>query len=213
MKLTKHEHACVALEKDGTTLIIDPGTFSPLAAQLIAAADAIALTHEHMDHVHAEAITAALAQRPELRVYGPASVAAQFGPHGPQYVSVGAGDGFDVGSFHLTVHGGDHAVIHPDIPVVANVGYLVDDSLYHPGDSFYVPKPSVRTLCVPASGPWLKIGEAADFVRAVRPERSVQIHESLYSDIGLMLAGNLLGESGLTGVPLVALKPGESVTA
>jgi L-ascorbate metabolism protein UlaG (beta-lactamase superfamily) len=209
MRLTKHEHACVSFEKDGTAFVIDPGVFSPGAADIVAAAEAVLLTHEHADHVNEAAITAALAARPSLRVYGPAALAGKFGG---QYVTVGAGDGFGIGGFHVTVHGSEHAVIHPDIAVIANVGYLVDDSVYHPGDAYHVPGVSVRVLLLPTSGPWSKIGDAADYVRAVRPEQTIQIHEMLLSEIGLGLAATLLGKDGLTGVPFTAVAPGNSVS-
>jgi hypothetical protein len=58
----------------------------------------------------------------------------------------------------------------------------------------------------------MKLSEAADYVRAVRPEALVQIHEMLLSDIGLGLAANILGEKGLTGIPLTQIPAGESMT-
>ena len=76
VRLTKHEHACVVLEKDGATFVVDPGVFSPGAADIIAGAEAILLTHEHFDHVNEAAISEALAARPDLRVYAPAAMAA-----------------------------------------------------------------------------------------------------------------------------------------
>jgi L-ascorbate metabolism protein UlaG (beta-lactamase superfamily) len=212
MKLTKHEHACVALEKDGAKIVIDPGSFSPGAADIVADADAILITHEHMDHVNEAAINAALAARPELRVYAPAALAGTFSARQDQFTAVAAGDELTLGSFAITVHGGEHAVIHRDIPTVANVGYLIDGSLYHPGDAYFVPEGPAPVLLVPTSGPWMKIGEAADFVRAVRPQQIIQIHELLLSDIGLFLADNLLGENGLTGLPLTKVGAGESLT-
>ena len=212
MKLTKHEHACVVLEKDGAKVVIDPGAFSPGAAEIIAGADAILLTHEHFDHVNEEAIHGALAARPDLRVYAPAAMAGQVSEHRDQVTGVTAGDTLAIGSFSVTVHGSEHAVIHPDIPVIANVGYLVDGSLYHPGDAYFVPEVPVSVLLVPTSGPWMKIGEAADYVRAVRPQQIIQIHEALLSDIGLHLAGSLLGEQGLTGLPLTQVPAGQSLT-
>jgi L-ascorbate metabolism protein UlaG (beta-lactamase superfamily) len=212
MKLTKHEHACVVLEKDGASIVIDPGSFSPGAAEIIAGADAILITHEHMDHVNEQAITGALAKRPDLRVYAPAALRETFAAHVGQFTAVAAGDELAVGSFDIRVHGSEHAVIHQDIPVVPNVGYLVDGSLYHPGDAYYVPDAPVSVLLLPTSGPWMKIGEAADYVRAVRPDQIVQIHEMLLSDIGLHLAGNLLGEQGLTGLPLTAVPAGQSLS-
>jgi L-ascorbate metabolism protein UlaG (beta-lactamase superfamily) len=212
MKLTKHEHACVVLEKDGTSIVIDPGSFSSGAAEIIAGADTILLTHEHMDHVNEAAINGALAARPDLRVYAPAALAGLFAAHEDQFTAVAAGVELTLGSFAITVHGSEHAVIHPDIPVIANVGYLIDGSLYHPGDAYYVPEVPVSVLLLPTSGPWMKIGEAADYVRAVRPQQIVQIHEMLLSDIGLFLADNLLGEQGLTGLPLTSVPAGESLT-
>jgi L-ascorbate metabolism protein UlaG (beta-lactamase superfamily) len=212
MKLTKHEHACVVLEKDGASVVIDPGSFSSGAAEIIAGAEVILLTHEHMDHVNEAAINAALADRPGLRVYGPAALAGIFGAHSGQFTAVAAGDELSLASFDIAVHGREHAVIHADIPVIANVGYLVDGRLYHPGDAYFVPEAPVDVLLLPTSGPWMKLGEAADYVRAVRPQQIVQIHELLLSDIGLSLAGTLLGAQGLTGLPLTAVPAGESLT-
>lgn len=212
MKLTKYEHACVAFEKEGASFVIDPGSFSANAAQIISAADAVLFTHEHFDHVNEAAVTAALADRPELRVFAPAAMAGLFGSHVSQFTAVTAGDLLEIAGFTITVHGSTHAVIHPDIPPVANVGYLVDETVYHPGDAYFVPDASVGTLLLPTSGPWMKIGEAADYVRAVRPEQVVQIHEMLLSEIGLNLAAMLLGENGLTGLPLTVVPTGESLT-
>jgi L-ascorbate metabolism protein UlaG (beta-lactamase superfamily) len=212
MKLTKHEHACVVLDKDGASIVIDPGSFSASAADIVAGAGAILLTHEHMDHVNEEAINGALAARPELRVYAPAALAGLFAAHQDQFSAVEAGDELDLGPFAVTVHGDVHAVIHPDIPTVANVGYLIDGSLYHPGDAYFVPEAPVSVLLLATSGPWMKFSEAADYVRAVRPQQIIQIHEMLLSDIGLYLADSLLGEQGLTGLPLTTVPAGQSLT-
>lgn len=212
MKLTKHEHACVVFEKDGECLVIDPGSFSAGAGDIIAGASAILITHEHFDHVNEAAITAALAARPELRVYAPSSLAGTFGAHAGQFTTVAAGDSLTVGGFSVSVHGDTHAVIHPDIPTIPNVGYFVEESVYHPGDAFYVPDVRVSTLLLPTSGPWMKIGEAVDYVRAVRPDALVQIHEMLLSDIGLGLAANMLGKDGLTGTPFTQIPAGQSLT-
>ena len=212
MKLTKHEHACVVLENDGARFVIDPGAFSPNAADIISGADAILITHEHADHVHEGAVNEALGARPELAVYAPAAMAGMFSAHAGQFTPVAAGDEFTIGEFTISVHGFDHAVIHPDIPTVANVGYLIDESVYHPGDAYFVPEASVTTLLLPTSGPWMKLGEAADYVRAVRPQHMVSIHDLLLSDVGKMINGQFLGEQGLTGIPLTQVGIGESLT-
>ncbi|MGH3260991.1 MAG: MBL fold metallo-hydrolase [Trebonia sp.] len=212
MKLTKHEHACVVLEKDGASIVIDPGAFSSGAAEIIADADAILITHEHFDHVNEAAINAALAARRDLRLYAPAPVGAMFADHREQFTAVTAGDELALGSFAVTVHGTEHAVIHPDIPVIPNVGYLFDGHLYHPGDAYFVPEVPVSVLLLPTSGPWMKISEAADYVRAVRPQQLVQIHDILLSDVGQQVTGNMLGEQGLTGLPLIQIAAGKSLS-
>ncbi|MGW2842360.1 MBL fold metallo-hydrolase [Streptomyces sp. NPDC001493] len=212
MKLTKHAHACVALEKDGTRVVIDPGTFTPDAAEAVGRADAVLITHEHFDHFDEELVAAALENRPGLLVYGTAAVAAALGHHGGRVRAVAAGDSFTVGSFAFTVHGRSHAVIHADLPCPDNVGYLVDGSaVYHPGDAYSRPGVPVRTLLLPTSGPWTKLGEAADHVRAVRPERVIQIHELMLSELGQVSTARFLGEQGLTGVPVERLEPGTTV--
>ena len=212
MKLTKHEHACVVLGKGGESIVIDPGSFSAGAGDIIGGASAILITHEHFDHVNEAAITAALAARPDLRVYAPSSLGGMFGARVGQFTAVSAGDSLTVSGFSVSVHGTTHAMIHPDIPTVQNVGYFVDESVYHPGDAYYVPDARVGTLLLPTSGPWMKIGEAADYVRAVRPDALVQIHEMLLSGIGLGLAASLLGKDGLTGLPFAQVPLGESIT-
>ncbi|MEU9555139.1 MBL fold metallo-hydrolase [Streptomyces fumanus] len=212
MRLTKHAHACVTVEKDGTRLVIDPGTLTPDAAEAVARADAVLVTHEHFDHFDEKLIAAALAARPELRVYGTAAVARALG--GDERVrAVTAGDTFAVGPVAVAVHGHRHAPIHADVPRPDNVGYLLDGgALYHPGDAYHVPDAPVRTLLLPTSGPWTKLGEAADYVRAVRPGRVVQIHELMLSELGQTSTARLLGEQGLTGVPVTRLAPGATLT-
>ncbi|WP_339127380.1 MBL fold metallo-hydrolase [Streptomyces sp. f51] len=212
MKLTKHAHACVTLEKDGTRLVIDPGTFTPDAAEAVSRAHAVLITHEHFDHFDEKLVAAALEDRPDLHVYGTAAVAAALGGQSSRVHTVIAGDTFTAGSIAVSVHGHRHAPIHADIPCPDNVGYLLDGGvLYHPGDAYFAPEAPVRTLLLPTSGPWTKLGEAADYVRAVKPERVIQIHELMLSELGRQSTANLLGEKGLTGTPIDLLEPGTTV--
>ena len=122
------------------------------------------------------------------------------------------GERFDVDGFDVAVFGGLHAAIHRDIPQVANVGYLIDGHVYHPGDSYFVPAAPVTTLLVPTSGPWTKFGEAVDFVRAVNPERAVQIHEIMLSEIGQQTMAMFLSPKMLTDVALTIMPVGDTIT-
>ncbi|WP_432840521.1 MBL fold metallo-hydrolase [Dactylosporangium sp. CA-092794] len=212
MKITKHAHACVELESDGRRILIDPGTFTPNAAELVDAATAVLVTHEHFDHVDEGLLTTALRRRDDLVVWGPEAVTGRWlADHPGRVHTVRGGDRFTANGLSVEVHGDVHATIHPDIPLVANVGYLVEGSVYHPGDAYHVPAAEVSTLLLPTSGPWTKLGEAADYVRAVGPRTVVQIHELMLSDLGQRSVATFLGPAMLSAVPLTQLAAGESL--
>ncbi|MGC5075433.1 hypothetical protein, partial [Escherichia coli] len=68
--------------------------------------------------------------------------------------AVHPGDTLDLGPFHLEFFGGKHAEIHSSIPIVDNVGVLVNDAFFYPGDSYTVPKGAhVALLAAPVGAP------------------------------------------------------------
>ncbi|MCW2881031.1 MAG: fold metallo-hydrolase [Sphaerisporangium sp.] len=207
MKLTKHGHACVRLEKDGSTLVIDPGGLTEESA--IEGANAVLITHEHFDHLEVKRLAALGTDVP---IWTCAAVAKQLEGVSAKVNVIGDGDSFTAAGFEVGVVGRDHAVIAFDVPVVQNVGFLVDGEVFHPGDAFTVPGQPVATLLTPASGPWMKASEMVDYLLEVAPRRAYSIHEGLYNDIGLMLVDGILERRGKAqGGDFRRLKPGESV--
>ncbi|HLU44258.1 MAG TPA: MBL fold metallo-hydrolase [Natronosporangium sp.] len=211
MRLTKFTHACVRLERGGAVLVIDPGSFSEEEA--LAGADAVLITHEHHDHLDVDKLTRAAAARPELPVYAHPDVVSTLADTALQVHPVQPGDEFTAAGFRIRVGGGAHAVIHPDIPRIANVGYLIEDSLYHPGDSVdpadLPPGAEVETLLLPVNAPWLKLSESVDYARAVAPRRAYALHDHLLSPAGTKVYGTNLGK--LAGCDYQRLEPGTSV--
>jgi L-ascorbate metabolism protein UlaG (beta-lactamase superfamily) len=211
MELTKFGHASVALERDGRRLVLDPGVFTDASA--VDGAEAVLITHEHVDHFLEERIRAVLAEVPGLEVWTNPAVAAVLGDLGSRVHAVGRGDAFVAAGFDVKVFGEWHAVIHPDIPLVRNVGFLVDDSVFHPGDALIVPEVPVELLLVPAHAPWSKTGELVDWVREVKPGRAVGIHDGLLNETGSGLVARLLGEGGPgTGAPYGQVGVGDRVS-
>lgn len=200
--LTVWGHACVALDRAGRRLVVDPGSFSDRS--VLATADAVLVTHGHGDHVVARDVLTALESRSHLEVWAPDAVADALVADGlptDRIHRVRGGDRFEAAGFGVEALGEWHAVIHPDIPRVHNVAYLVDGVL-HPGDSFTCPAPgrAVDVLLAPVSGPWLKVAEVIDLVRAVAPRVVVPIHDALLSPAGLTLVDRLVGAHG--GAPV-----------
>ncbi len=195
MRLTKKGHACIRLEKDGRTLAIDPGGFSEADAAV--GAEAILVTHEHPDHFDEGRLRAALEADPEARIWTLRSVAEKLTAAFPGRVhTVAEGDTFTAAGFEVEVHGRLHAVIHPDIPRVTNVGYLLDGTLFHPGDALTVPGRPVETLMLPVHAPWNKLSEVVDYVREVAPRRAYAVHDGLINANGQGIFARMLGPAG-----------------
>ncbi|MFE2810621.1 MBL fold metallo-hydrolase [Streptomyces nigra] len=208
MKLTKKSHSCVRLEKFGRTLVIDPGGFTE--ADATAGAEAILVTHEHPDHFDEGRLRAALEADPATQVWTLRSVAEQLSSAFPGRVhTVGHGDTFTAAGFDVEVHGELHAVIHPDIPRITNVGYLVDaGKVFHPGDALTVPSRPVETLMLPVMAPWNKISEVIDYVRELKPQRTYDIHDALLTDLARPIYDRQIGALG--GAEHLRLGAGDS---
>jgi L-ascorbate metabolism protein UlaG (beta-lactamase superfamily) len=207
LTLTKKTHSCIRLEKDGRTLVIDPGGFSEEDAAL--GADALLVTHEHPDHFDENRLRAGLEANPAAQIWTLRSVADQLSAAFPGRVhTVGHGDTFSAAGFDVQVHGELHAVIHPDIPRITNIGFLVDGSLFHPGDAFTVPDHPVDTLMLPVMAPWNKISEVIDYVREVKPQRAYDIHDALLTDLARPVYDGQIGALG--GSEHLRLAPGAS---
>lgn len=211
MRITKFGHACVRIEEQGRVLVIDPGVFTD--AEALDGADAVLITHEHADHVHPDHLRGS-----EAPIWTIAAVERRLREEAPEVAErvtvVRPGDRLEVAGVSVEVVGEKHAVIHPDYDRFDNSGYLLEaggHGVYHPGDALTAPPRAVDVLLAPVSAPWLKVGEAVDFVREVGAPTALAIHDRVYSDIGLdMVAAhmaNLLPE----GVGFERRQPGEDL--
>src|SRR5690606_9267759 len=209
MRVTKHEHACLEIEHSGDTLVIDPGGYTTLLVGVTNVV-AIVITHEHADHWSEEQLEHLLKSSPQARIFGRAGVAAAATTFAIE--TVAPGDTIELDPFTLTFFGGEHAVIHKSIPIVDNVGVLVNETLYYAGDSYTIPDVAVDTLAVPAGAPWLKIGDVMDYVTAVAPKRAFPVHEMVLSTIGKSFSNaRIKSTTEAAGGEFFALQPGEDI--
>ncbi len=187
MRITKFGHACIRVEHDGHTLVIDPGMFTQPEA--VDGADAVLITHEHPDHY-----VPGLLARADAPVFTIGAVAARIRDEAPDVAErltvVAPGESFEAAGLPVRAVGERHAVIHPDLPRFDNSGYVVtagEQKLFHPGDALTPPDEAVDLLCVVVSAPWMRGAEAVDFARLVGAPRNLAIHDRVYSEAGLTI--------------------------
>jgi L-ascorbate metabolism protein UlaG (beta-lactamase superfamily) len=180
---------------DGTRVLFDPGTYSA-GFEDLTGLDAVLITHEHPDHHD----TGRLPRLAEAN-------------SGARVVTVAdPGDSVPAGGAVVHVRHGDHAVIHPDLPNMPNNAYQVGDLLFHPGDSFTMPSGPVRILLLPAGGPWMKLSESVDYLRAVAPEIAIPIHQAGLADIHQQLHYQLFRGLAPSGTTVRILDHGTAAT-
>lgn len=181
MKITKFSHSCLLVEIDGVRLLIDPGSYTETPN--VSGLDAILITHEHADHFEPEKLKAILAKNPEAKVITHAAVGAKLDELGISYASIAAGEKIEIKGVPIESYGTDHAIIYGSASPCQNTGYLIAEKLFMPGDAFYdVPPKPIEVLALPTGGPWMKIAEAIDYAKAVKPKAAFPIHDAMYTE-------------------------------
>jgi L-ascorbate metabolism protein UlaG (beta-lactamase superfamily) len=173
--------SCVLVETGTARLLLDPGVYSTDFTELTGL-DAILITHQHPDHLDMQALPALMAANPTAQLLVDSGSAVQLASAGIAHQVTAPGHRLELAGTAVEVIGGEHGVIHPDIPVVPNNGYLIESeagAILHPGDSFDLAGRDVAVLLLPTAAPWLKVSEAVDYLRAIAPPLAVPIHQAI----------------------------------
>ncbi len=219
MIITKLGHCCLVLENEGMKILTDPGSFTIEPVKTVTGINVILITHEHTDHYHIESVQAVLANNPGATVVSNGAVAKLLAEKNipctvvgdMQSATVGAGNGS--AGILIEGFGKDHAIIYGTMGACENTGYLVAGKFYFPGDAFYDPKRPIDVLALPVAGPWMKISEAIDFAKAVKPRVAFGVHDGMIvPGFGGFVVAMLQNFLKADGVEYVALGAGESRT-
>lgn len=197
------------LDTGSARLLFDPGKFSK-GFEGLTDLDAILVTHQHFDHLDGDRLPALVAANPTAALIVDQDTVAKTAELGLAAEEVRPGDTVTLGGAEVTVVGGRHAYIHPDVEMPTNAGYVIGDgAFYHPGDALFVPKQRIDVLGLPVSAPWLKLSEAIDFMRAVAPRLAIPIHEAPLSDVGFQLVERWITQLAPEGTEFRRLTPRE----
>ena len=180
MKLTKFTHACVLVEHQGRTALIDPGDFSLQAGVLkvhnIRQLDYVLITHEHFDHFNIELAKQASDKFPDVKFISTEEVAKILQDNGINNVST-------VSDANVVVSKLGHdsmAPLRPE-PMCDNISLDFLNLVTHPGDSHHL-KESCDVLLLPVDGPWGSTVDAVRMAIELKPKYILPIHDWMWND-------------------------------
>lgn len=181
-KVTKYAQSCFLFEKAGQRLLLDPGKFDlelhGRQPEDWPSLEGIIVTHEHFDHADLETIKF-LVERDQVTVYSTKGLVQQLATVGVNAKRVQPNESIEIGRFQVRCIQQQHGVLSGGRPIPENIGFVIDETFYTPGDSVPVANmPNVPVLLVPVAGPEMNFETAATMIDQTRPQLAVAMHFS-----------------------------------
>lgn len=175
MKITRYPQSCLLIEKSGRRIVIDPGL--PFSNKYdhgdLGTVAAVFYTHEHGDHCDPALIEKWADEG--VAIYGPGDLAVDQ----DKVKALQPQDVIDIVGFRIRAVDLPHCSLR-STPVPYNLGYVVDETLLHPGDSSESSGIKVKYLAVPILGPDISPKDAIDQIFATGAEIVIPIHYDIW---------------------------------
>lgn len=207
MKITKFGHTCLLVEEGGLRLLIDPGSYSS-GFEKLKNLDVLLITHEHQDHINIDAVKKLIENDPGMQILTVPGAGKILEKEHIPFTQRGGGEIVTVKNVPLEFFGKLHAVIHSSLPVCDNIGVMIANRFFFPGDALTIPPKPVEILALPVGGPWIKLGETIDYAIALKPKICFPVHDGMFSANGTGTAHRIpkmvLQPLGIKFLPLEA---------
>ena len=212
MKITKIHHSCVLIEDKDTKILIDPGIWAfedqKAKGSDFFDVDAVLVTHDHQDHYYPHALKE-IAEH-GARIITNKELAEKMKEAGISAEALGAEQTLDVKGISVKgVHCAHGSLL---VPTPENIGFLIAEKLFHPGDCVSARGlRNIEVLFAPIIAPWMKMTDGSLFVKALKPKVVVPIHEAVLRDSFAQTVRDLF-DTVMTkeGFSVKAKNPGES---
>jgi L-ascorbate metabolism protein UlaG (beta-lactamase superfamily) len=206
MKLSKHLHACLLVEEQDKTFLIDPGVFTyqekALDISQLETLDYILITHEHPDHMFLPFIKEIIAKFPEVKIITNESIVKILEKETIKATSIG--------DEIVTIQTEPHEKLWDSEPP-ENVLFTIFDKLASPGDSHHF-ETKAEILALPTIAPWGSTIDAVNLALKLKPKVIIPIHDWMYKDNVRQMMNQRLSEFFKTkGIDFKALETGEVV--
>lgn len=173
MRITKYPQSCLLLEKNGRSIVIDPGNLvlPKFDIKNFAGVEAVLVTHQHADHLD-DVFLKQLVDA-GAKVYSNADVAQKLS--GTAVTVITSGESVEILGFNVTAHDLPHVkTFEPEPP--QNTGFIIDGTFFHSGDGLETSGVEVETCAIPIIGPSNSFVQAYNFATSLNAKNVVPLH-------------------------------------
>ena len=208
MKISKYIHSCLLIEKDGTSVLIDPGQYTldedALPVEDLESLDVVLITHEHEDHMSLPLLKRIIGRFPNVKIVTSGVVADLLAKEGVQ------------ATIQLPEFVKMEQIPHERVLALAphNALFHIFGEVTHPGDSLQFSS-SNEILALPIQAPWGSMVQALEKAASLNPKPKlvIPIHDWHWKDVArhklYEAAAEYLREQGIS--EFRGLEPGESI--
>jgi L-ascorbate metabolism protein UlaG (beta-lactamase superfamily) len=181
MRITKYPQSAILIEYKNKKILIDPGSycynenFTPNDWGKI---DILLLTHIHKDHCFPEAIKVIHQNNQNLIILSNFQVKEKLSLENIECEILKEDQEKEINGIKIKGIKSIHGELPSGKPKPDVIGFLVDNKIYHPGDTIYLnKKPRVEVIFVPICGTVvMDIQEAVKFSKEINPKLIIPIH-------------------------------------